>query len=568
LNYRWIFRESVDANAVEELTNSQNVPVPIAKVLVGRGITTPEAVHRFFHPSLEHLHSPWLMDGMDIAVARIEQALDRKELVWIHGDYDVDGTSSTAMMLHFLRGIGCQAQYFIPKRDQNGFGFTRDSVNEAAAAGAKLIITVDVGITATDAVAYAAEHGIDVIICDHHEPAEELPNAYAILDPIKPGCPYPFKYLAACGVVFKFIQAISERRSFPEKAFDYLDFVAIASAADIVPLIDENRVISHFGLRQLNAEPRPGLKGLIDCAGLTPGTITNSSIIFGLAPRINAAGRLGDAGRAVEMMIQADELRAYHIAQELEQDNRTRRKIDEGTFEGAMLLAESELAREPRRSLVLYTPGWHAGVIGIVASRLVERYHLPTVMLTSTGGDDEVAKGSARSIRDFDIRGALKQCEDLLIEYGGHKHAAGLSLRRENIDALRERFDAIAQATLTEDMLTPEIVVDAELSLNELTPNFFEYLSRFAPFGYSNHRPLFHTKGVVSANGVKIVGNNHLKFRALQKHFAIDAIGFNLGHKIRECSNGREFSLVYTLEENSFNGTVTPQIRIKDLRPE
>ncbi len=505
------------------------------------------------------------MDGMEVAVDRIERAISTRELIWIHGDYDVDGTASAAMVLHFLRKIGANADYHIPSRLEEGFGFTPLSVERAREAGASVVITVDVGVTASRAVDRANELGIDVIICDHHQAAEEIPKALAILDPIKPGCSYPYKDLAACGVAFKLLQAIADRYGSPELAFEYLDFVAIASAADIAPLMDENRILSHFGLELLNHHPRPGFKGLVDCAGLHLGQLTNASVIFGLAPRINAAGRLGDPRRAVEMMIQTDELKAFRIAQELEHDNRQRRSIDEHTFEEAARLAEEQLTAKSGRSLVLHAGDWHAGVIGIVASRLVERYHVPTVMLTTIDG---MAKGSARSVKDFDIHGALKQCEDLLIEFGGHKHAAGLSLSVDRIPEFQDRFDAIAEAALTADQLRPEIVIDAELQLNELTPSFFKFLALFAPYGYKNHRPVFHTSGVVSANGVKIVGNNHLKFRALQRNFAIDAIGFNLGHRINECSNGRHFSVVYTLEENLFHGSTTPQLRIKDLRPE
>lgn len=504
------------------------------------------------------------MADMSAAVDRVERAIADGEQIWIHGDYDVDGTSSTAMMLHFLRDIGASVQYFIPDRTV-GFGFTRTSVDKAIAQNATVIITVDIGITAIDAITYAKSFGIDVIVCDHHETAEELPPALAILDPIRPGCEYPFKSLAGCGVAFKLVQGICERRGRIDIAHRYLDFVAIASAADIVPLVGENRILSHLGLQSLNANPRPGLKGLIDCAGLPMGGINNSSIVFGLAPRINAAGRLGDPARAVEMMIQADELMAFRIAQELEQDNRRRRAIDEETFEEAAAAAERQIKEHQPHSLVLHSQSWHAGVIGIVASRLVERFHLPTIMLTTIDG---VAKGSARSIKDFDIHAALRNCEDLLIEYGGHKHAAGLSLEVDRVHELNERFNIIARQQLTTDMLTPEIAIDTELSLSDLSPNFFKLLAKFAPYGYGNHRPVFFSKGVVSANGVKIVGNNHLKFRAIQKNFAMDAIGFNLGHKIAICSNGKPFSVVYTLEENLFNGMTTPQLRIKDLRPD
>ena len=565
MNYRWNFRESIDENAVQSLKEQLKVPNPIARILVGRGIDTVDAVDTFFAPDLSKLHSPWLMDGMKDAVDRIEQAMASQELVWVHGDYDVDGTSSAALMLHFLRSIGAHADYHIPNRMDEGFGFTPQSVDRAHEHGAKVIITVDVGVTAVSAVDHANKLGIDVIVCDHHQAADDMPEALAILDPIKPGCEYPFKELAACGVAYKLISAICERRGEPERAHEYLDFVAIASAADIAPIADENRIMSHFGLKRINANPRPGLKGLIDCAGLTIGQITNASIIFGLAPRINAAGRLGDPRRAVEMMVQSDELFAFRIAQELEHDNRQRRAIDEETFEQAAAQAEDHLKNGTSHGLVIFQPDWHAGVIGIVASRLVERFHLPSVMLTTIDG---VAKGSARSIKEFDVHAALKSCEDLLLEYGGHKHAAGLSLKVENVPELRRRFEEIARNQIADDELTPEILIDTELQLDELSPNFLKHLARFAPYGYSNHRPVFYSKAVVSANGVKIVGNNHLKFRALQHNFAIDAIGFNLGHKINECSNGRPFSMVYTLEESPFHGSSMPQLRIKDIRPE
>lgn len=563
MNFRWVFRQHINEDTVNELTQTLRIPVVLARVLVGRGLTTSQDVEEFFNPSLDQLYDPFSMDGMEAAVTRLSQALANNELVWIHGDYDVDGTSSAAMMLHFLHTIGVQARYFIPDRSV-GFGFTQQSVNLAHEAGAKLIITVDIGVTAVDSVAYAKDLGIDVIVCDHHEPAEELPNANAILDPIKPGCTYAYKSLCGCGVAFKLVQGMAQRLGKPELALKYLDLVAIASAADIVPLTGENRIFSSFGLSKLNTNPLPGIKGLIDCAGIKLGEINNSSIVFAMAPRINAAGRLGDPARAVEMMIQDDEVMSFRIAQELEQDNRRRRAIDEVTYEHAEAVAAKSLVDGARRSLVVHDNDWHAGVIGIVASRLVERFHVPTIMLTTIDG---IAKGSARSIREFDIHNALKQCEDLLIEYGGHKHAAGLSLRVANIPELARRFDVIAQEALTTEMLTPDLTIDAELSLSDLTPSFFKLLAKFAPYGHGNPRPLFYSRDVVSANGVKIVGNNHLKFRALQNNFAIDAIGFNLGHRHADCSNGRVFSLVYTLEESVYHGQTTPQLRIRDIRP-
>jgi single-stranded-DNA-specific exonuclease len=534
-------------------------------VLSARGLANNGQAKHFLSPSIEEIHDPFLMDGMEVAVERIEAAIKAGETIWVHGDYDVDGTASTSMMLLFLREIGAQVQYFIPDRQADGYGLSTTSINRAREAGATLIITVDCGITSVDSVRLAKSYGIDTIVCDHHEPGESQPEAVAILDPIKPGCNYPFKYLAACGVAYKLVQALAINRGESERANQYLDFVAVASAADIVPLIGENRVLVYAGLQLLNAWPRPGFKGLLDCADMARNNLTTSSIIFGLAPRINAAGRVGSARRAVEMMIQSDDVAAFTIAQELERDNRTRRTLDEFTFDQAYREAEKYLSGPNRRSLVLHKPDWHAGVIGIVASRLVEKFHVPSIMLTTL---DDHAKGSARSIKDFDLHGALKSCERFLLEFGGHKHAAGLSLSEANIPAFREEFNAIASSAITDDMMVPELLIDAELQLNELSPHFLDVLKRFAPYGHHNPKPVFYSQNVVSANGVKIVGNNHLKFRALQSHFTIDAIGFNLGDKMSLCRNGRPFSIAYTLEENNHNGSTMPQISIKDLRPD
>lgn len=565
MKYRWIFRKNNDDSAVQSLAKSLSIPEGLARVLSARGLSGNSQAESFLSPSIEEIHDPFLMDGMEAAVDRVELAVKSGEMIWIHGDYDVDGTASASMMLLFLREIGARVQYFIPHRQGDGYGLSAASINKAREAGTSLIITVDCGITSVEAIRLAASYGIDVIVCDHHEPGESQPEAVAILDPIKPGCNYPFKYLAACGVAYKLIQALSINRGEAERAYNYLDFVAVASAADIVPLIGENRALVYAGLELLNAIPRPGFKGLLDCADMNRNPITTSSIIFGLAPRINAAGRVGDARRAVEMMTQTDEVAAFAIAQELERDNRTRRTLDEFTFEQAYREADAYLADGKRRSLVLHRDEWHAGVIGIVASRLVEKFHVPSIMLTTV---DSYAKGSARSIKDFDIHGALKSCERFLLEFGGHKHAAGLSLSVENIPAFREEFDSIARDAVTNEMMIPELLIDTELHLSELSPLFFETIKKFAPFGHHNPKPVFYSQNVVSANNVKIVGNNHLKFRALQANFTIDAIGFNLGDKLAFCRNGRSFSIAYTLEENTHNGNITPQISIKDLRPD
>lgn len=565
LNYRWNFKEKPDESTVKNLKESLKIPLSLAKVLISRGVNSDIEAKRFFDPSLEDIHDPFLMNGMDTAVDRIVRAIKNKELIWIHGDYDVDGTASTSMILQFIREVGGEAEYYIPDRFHEGYGLSVKSVDTAVSRGASLLITVDVGITSYEPLVHAKQIGLDAIICDHHEPGDEIPPALAILDPLKPNDPYPFKYLAASGVVFKLIQALSQKMNIKEKAYEFLDYVAIASAADMVPLIGENRILSRFGLKLLNENPRPGFKGLIYCTQLKPGSINSSSIVYSLAPLINAAGRLGDAKRSVEMMTQKDEIAAFQIAQQLEQENRRRRAFDEATFEEAIPLAKRLLEDKSRRSLVIHKPHWHAGVIGIVASRLVDKFHVPTVLLTSIDG---LAKGSARSISTFDIHSALKSTGHMLIEYGGHKHAAGLSLDERKVPEFRKDFDQIAKQKIKMDMLKPEINIDAELKLNELSPAFLKTLRRFAPFGFENYKPVFYSKNVTSANGIRILVNKHLKFRAYQSHFVIDAIGYNLAHKAHICSSGKPFEIVYNLEEVNFNGSPTIQLRIKDIRPE
>lgn len=563
LNYRWKFKNSPDENTINNLISTLSISKSLANILSARGVHNSVDADKFFEPCIEDLHDPFLMDGMDVACDRIIKAVEKGEIIWIHGDYDVDGTASTSMLLLFLREIGAKVFYYIPDRFFDGYGLTSNSIKQAVKHKSKLLITVDVGINSYESIEQAKKSGLEIIVCDHHEPGDYLPDVNVILDPIKPNCNYPFKHLSACGVVFKLIQGLCIILGTPERAFSYLDFVVIASAADMVPLIGENRIMSSFGLYILNENPRPGLKGLIECTNLKLGSITASSIVYALAPLINAAGRLGDAQRAVEMMTQKNELNSFRIAQELEQDNRRRRAFDEKTFEEAKPIADSLLIGEKRKSLVIHSPYWHAGVIGIVASRLVEQYHLPTVLLTTI---DNKAKGSARSIINFDIHNALKKCSHLLLEYGGHKHAAGLTLDEKNILEFRESFDEIAQANITDEMLTPEILIDSELELKELSPKFMKMLRKFAPFGFDNNKPVFLSKGVTSANGVKIVGKNHIKFRAHQSNFTIDAIGYNLIDKLSICSNRKPFSIVYNFEENNYTGQPTIQLRIKDMR--
>ncbi len=564
MNYRWTFRQKPDEKIVDIISESLKIPKSLARVLGARGIESEEEAKRFFKPSLDDLHDPFLMDGMEIATERIIKAIRDKELIWTHGDYDVDGTASAAMLLQFVRELGGKIDYYIPDRFTEGYGFSVSSARKAREKGAKLVVTVDVGITSYDAFNYLDEIGIDAIICDHHEPGGSVPKALAVLDPLKPEDKYPFKYLAACGVAFKLIQGIARKLGVEEKVFKYLDYVAIASAADMAPLVGENRTLVYYGLKRLNYNPRPGLKGLIDCTNLKMGDINASNIVYSLAPLINAAGRLGAASRSVEMMIQEDPTKAFQIAQQLEHENRRRRVFDEQTFEEAIQIADKLLENKSRRSLVIHSPHWHAGVIGIVASRLVDKYHLPTVLLTTMDG---LAKGSARSIMNFDIHDALKRLNNMLIEYGGHKHAAGLSMEENLVDEFREKFDEIAKSEIKDEMMTPEIVIDSELKLYELSPKFIRTLSKFAPYGYENNKPVFFSRGVKTVNGARVVGKKHIRFRAFQS-FEIDAIAYNLADKIKYVAGGKPFSIIYNIEENTYGGLSTPQLRIRDIKPD
>lgn len=563
LKYRWLLSTVSDEHAVQKLAQTINVTPSVARILVGRGVSTFEEAKSFFRPSLEDLHDPFLMDGMELAVERTMRAVAEGEKIAVYGDYDVDGTNSAAMLYLYFTRLGADVEVYIPDRFTEGYGVSTTGIDRLVANGVRLIITIDCGITAVDQVQYARSIGIDVVICDHHEAGNAIPAAYAVLDPIKPGCNYPFKFLSGCGVGFKLIQAIAMRRGEVETVYQYLDFVAISSAADIVPLIGENRILVAHGLRKLNDAPRPGIRGLLECAAIKSGNLGTAQIVFGIAPRINAAGRLGDARRAVDMLIEDDEIKAFQMAQVLESTNRSRRTIDEETFTQALVIAEQMLADGDCRALVIHNPNWHPGVIGIVASRIVERYYLPAVLLTSVDG---VAKGSARSIIGFDIHNALRQCEEHIEQFGGHKYAAGLSIQEGNIEVFRLALNEFAHDKIDDEMLTPQLTIDAEVKLAELDQKFFHVVKQFAPFGPGNTRPHFLTPNVEIIGYPKVVGKDHLKFRVRTDTGFIEAIAFGMGSRMGELTGLDRFDIVYNIEENNFRGAVTPQLRILDFR--
>ncbi|MGA9117188.1 MAG: single-stranded-DNA-specific exonuclease RecJ [Bacteroidota bacterium] len=569
--HRWTLAEAPDPARVGALAREINVPEAIARILVQRGIDDYDRAKAFFRPTLDLLHDPFLLDGMEVATRRTMDALTRGEKVLVFGDYDVDGTNGAAMLFLFLREIGAQVTYYIPDRIKEGYGISRTGMDSAHARGVTLFIAVDCGITAVEQVEYARSLGMDVIICDHHEPGSSLPAACALLDPLKPGDGYPFKHLAGCGVGFKFLHGLARRLGRENLLGSYLDFVTLASTADIVPLVGENRVLVRQGLAVLNGAPRPGIRALAERAGLRIGEITSGNIVFVLAPRINAVGRLGDASRAVELLVCDDPEKAGALAQVLEDENRNRRLIDEMTFAQASELAETMPNRETDSALVLHQEDWHPGVIGIVASRMVERYYKPSVMLATVDG---VAKGSARSVSGFDIYRALQRCEDKLIQFGGHKYAAGLTLEVSRLEEFREAFNAAVRELMTDELRNPEIRIDTELKLSEVTPRFVRILNEFAPFGPGNMRPVFLARDLEVMGTPRIVGKNHLRFRVRQNGRVFDAIGFGCGELLPRVPPGRrDLSCVFSLEESRGSGAGPPregeaaaQIKIRDLR--
>jgi len=563
---RWKIKEAPDQKLILSLADSLNISHALASILIQRNITNFFEAKSFFRPSLNAIHDPFLMDGMNRASIRVINAITNNEKIYVYGDYDVDGTCSAALMYLFLKELGANVETYIPNRLTEGYGMSIQSIDYIKEQNTDLIISVDCGITAVEEIDHANKLGIDVIVCDHHQPKDELPNAYAILDPIKPGCNYPFKHLSGAGVAFKLASAVGDRIGKKDMALKYLDLVALAGAADIVPLIDENRILVKEGLDLINSNPRPGIAALIKSARMEPGNLTAGQIVFTIAPRVNAVGRLGDANRAVELFTTNDPQKATELAQILEDENTKRRTIDEATFSHAVDLVETVIDLENELGIVLHDNDWHPGVIGIVASRLVEKFHKPTVMLTTIDG---VAKGSARSIPGFNIYEALQGCEDLLLQFGGHEAAAGLAVELEKIEEFRKRFNAILKNNMKESDLLPEIQIDAKLSFSEISPKFIRILDQFAPFGPGNMRPVFMSENVSLVYPPKIVGSNHLVtcFKQNGNDKIFDAIGFNLGSFASRIDKEKNLvDIVYTLETINKDGKSYPQIRIKDLQ--
>lgn len=561
----WKLKSQPDEFTVNSLAESLNISDTLARLLILRNVKNYQQAKKYFRPTLESIYDPFLMDGMEAATYRIIKAITENQLICIYGDYDVDGTCATALLYMFLKELDAQVEFYIPKRLTEGYGISKVGVEFIKSTGASLLISVDCGITAVEETQLANHLGLDVIICDHHQPKEELPPAFAILDPLKPSCNYPFKYLSGAGIAFKLAQGISDRIGKHNLPFKYLDLVALAASADIVPLTDENRVLVKEGLNQINSTPRPGIKALILSSHLEAGELTSGQIVFTIAPRINAVGRLGDAERAVKLLISDNIDEAILLAQVLESENYQRRKIDEGTFSHALELVENQLDLDKDLAIILHEDSWHPGVVGIVASRLVEKYYRPTIMLTTVDG---VAKGSARSTGNFNIYEALKKCEDLLIHFGGHQSAAGLAVEVEKLDEFRTKFNQIVKETLGDQEFVPEIYIDTKLKFTDLTPKFFRIIDQFAPFGPGNMRPVFLSENLYIEGKPRFVGNNHLILNLKQEgsNRVIDCIGFNMGEMYELLSkNKSSLEAVFSIDKYTKDGKTFPQLKLKDI---
>ncbi|HEX9654509.1 MAG TPA: single-stranded-DNA-specific exonuclease RecJ [bacterium] len=550
---------------ISQFAQQLNSSPVLARVLLNRGIEDIESARRFFKPNFTNLHDPFLMAGMSEAVKRIETAITKKEKTLIYGDYDVDGTTATSMLMRFFHLLGHSAEFYVPDRLVEGYGLSDAGIQHAHQHGFQLIISVDCGITANSEIALAREFGLDVIVCDHHQPAADLPPATAILNPKRADCPYPFKELAGVGVAFKLIQALQSHLQLDEDIlYKSLEFAAIGSSADIVPLVDENRIFVKFGLRRLRQTENIGFRALLAVSGVVDEEIGTGHVVFVIAPRINAVGRLGDAGRAVRLLTTEDEHQAKNIAAILESENRIRRSIDEETFLEAVEIVEKQFDPKNQKVLVLEKEGWHPGVIGIVASRIAERYYRPTVMIATADGK---GRGSARSIPGFDIYRALENCRDCMQEFGGHKYAAGLSIESGNIQRLRTAINQVAAETLTPEQLVPKLWIDSELRFSEISADFLKLLRLMAPFGPHNMRPVFLSKDLQVVGAASVVGKNHLRFKVRQDGIVMDAIGFNLGDLLYRVNSGeRGVQMVYVIEENEWQGRKSLQLRVKDLR--
>jgi len=565
----WTILPQPEPVFVDSLSTELGTGRVLASLLVQRGIRDFEDARHFFRPQIEGLHNPFLMRDMEKAIIRIGRAIQDQEKVLVYGDYDVDGTTSVALIYSFFRKRIQQIGYYIPDRYSEGYGISFQGIEYAAQNGYTLVIALDCGIKAIDKMDYARRKGIEFIICDHHLPDEKLPEAVAILDPKRPDCEYPYMELSGCGVGFKLLQAFCLRNGIPFSHISkYLDLVCVSIAADLVPMTGENRILAYHGLKKLNENPVPGLKALLTISNCEEKQITVSDIVFKIGPRLNAAGRISSGESAVELMIARSEQDALELAGKVDTYNDYRKNIDVEITETARKMVENNETMKNRKTTVLFHPEWHKGVVGIVASRLIDYYYRPTVILTRSSG---MAAGSARSVDNYDLYYAINACSDLLESFGGHKYAAGLSMPLENVEAFTERFEEVVASTITDEQLVPQVIVDCEIELSEITPKFFRILRQFEPFGPDNMSPVFVCRGLRDNGKSRQVGRSweHLKLNVTsvkgeQQEF--DGIAFGMGHVFNELHQGKPFDIAFTVEENTFRGTTGMQLMVKDIR--
>lgn len=554
---------SADEAKINDLLQSLKIHPVLCKILVQRGIKTFDQAKDFFRPRLTDLHSPWLMKDMEKAVERIIAAINNNEKILVFGDYDVDGTTAVACMYQFLKKICSSLDFYIPHRYREGYGVSKSGIDFAKENGFTLIISLDCGIKSAELIGYAKEQGIDFIVCDHHLPDEILPPAVAILNPKQIDCHYPYKELCGCGVGFKLMSALAEKLNLPaEAALQYLDLVATAIAADIVPMTGENRVMAFHGIEKVNQNPNYGIKALAKLSGLEK-ELRITNLVFMIAPRVNAAGRMDDARKAVQMFVAESEEEALQYAELLHSDNTDRKEADKTITEEALDQINRNEDWKNRKSTVVFQPHWHKGVVGIVASRLIEHYYRPTIVLTQSG---DYAAGSARSVPGFNLYEAIHACKEHLLGYGGHFAAAGMTLEAGQVDAFREKFEQVVSSTITPEQLIPEIVIDAEIALQDIRQPFYDIISQMEPYGPENLRPVFIAKKVIDTGWSKVVKEQHIRFSVQQHNVTVTGIGFSMAEKFHLLQQKQPIDIVFTIDINEWNGNTSLQIKVIDFR--